>query len=54
MPVPDRPDLTRGPIAILGYGQMALVMADALAARGLGVRMWCPRPGDAVELARSR
>lgn len=54
MPDPDRPDLTHGPIAILGDGQMALVMADALATRGLGVRMWCPRPEDAVELARTR
>ncbi|MHC4810669.1 MAG: NAD(P)H-dependent glycerol-3-phosphate dehydrogenase [Planctomycetota bacterium] len=54
MPVTDRPDLTRGPIAILGDGQMALVMADALAARGLGVRMWCPRAEDAADLARSR
>lgn len=54
MPAPDRPDLTRGPIAILGDGQMALVMADALAARGLGVRMWCPRAEDAADLARSR
>ncbi len=47
-------DLARGPLAILGDGQMALVMADALVARGLGVRIWCPLEGEADRLAAAR
>lgn len=41
-------------IAIIGDGQMGLVMADALAHRGLSVRLWGPFPEDIGELARSR
>jgi glycerol-3-phosphate dehydrogenase (NAD(P)+) len=41
-------------VAILGDGQMALVMADALAYRGLAVRIWGPVAADALELARTR
>ncbi|MCI0631019.1 MAG: NAD(P)-dependent glycerol-3-phosphate dehydrogenase [Phycisphaerales bacterium] len=40
--------------AILGDGQMALVMADALAQRGIDVRMWGPIAPDAQELGRTR
>lgn len=40
--------------AIIGDGQMALAMADALATRGLAVRLWSPFAADAAELARTR
>ena len=30
-------------VAMIGTGQMGLVMADAIAARGVGVTMWGPR-----------
>lgn len=43
-----------GRIAILGDGQMALVMADALVARGVATRMWCPRADEAERLGRER
>jgi glycerol-3-phosphate dehydrogenase (NAD(P)+) len=43
-----------GQVAIIGDGQMGLVMADALAERGLGVRLWGPFPEEVRELAASR
>jgi glycerol-3-phosphate dehydrogenase (NAD(P)+) len=54
MPEATEPDLTRGPVAILGDGQMALVMADALIVRGHGVRIWCPLADQAASLAATR
>lgn len=41
-------------ISILGDGQMGLVLAGALAERGLDVRLWGPFPEEAAELARTR
>lgn len=41
-------------ILILGDGQMALVLADAVACRGLPVTIWSPFPADAQSLASSR
>lgn len=42
------------PIALLGDGQMGLVMADALAAGGAEVRLWGPFAQPIDELARTR
>jgi glycerol-3-phosphate dehydrogenase (NAD(P)+) len=39
---------------IIGDGQMALVTADAIAERGMAVRVWSPFKEDAAALARSR
>lgn len=39
---------------IIGDGQMALAMADALVERGAEVRLWGPLPKEAEELAASR
>lgn len=41
-------------VTILGDGQMALVLADALVASGREVRMVPPRPGTGGDLARTR
>ena len=41
-------------VTILGDGQMALVMADALAERGVGVRLWGPFPDQLEKLAETR
>ncbi|MHC5023681.1 MAG: NAD(P)H-dependent glycerol-3-phosphate dehydrogenase [Planctomycetota bacterium] len=41
-------------VAIIGDGQMGLVMADALAACGVGVRLWGPFAKDMQELAATR
>ncbi len=41
-------------IAIVGDGQMGLVLADALVHRGLGVSMWGPFPDVVAHLARTR
>ena len=41
-------------VTILGDGQMALVMADALAHRGVGVRLWGPFPDQLEKLAETR
>ena len=41
-------------ILILGDGQMALVLADALVVRGVHVRVWSPFPDDAAVLCSSR
>src|SRR5262245_22757489 len=43
------PDL----VTILGDGQMALVLADALVHRGLRVRLWSPIPEEAEPLAKT-
>jgi glycerol-3-phosphate dehydrogenase (NAD(P)+) len=43
------PDL----VTILGDGQMALVLADALAHRGLRVRLWSPIPEEAQSLRKT-
>lgn len=40
--------------AIVGDGQMGLVLADALAERGLAVRLWGRSPQRAEELAKTR
>ncbi|UCD76397.1 MAG: NAD(P)-dependent glycerol-3-phosphate dehydrogenase [Phycisphaerales bacterium] len=40
--------------AIIGDGQMGLVLADALAERGVSVRLWGPFPEDLDELASTR
>ena len=44
----------KGPIAIIGDGQMALVLADALVHRGRQVRIWGPLADDVNSLARTR
>jgi len=41
-------------VLIIGDGQMALVMADALAFGGATVRLWSPFPADAAMLAKER
>ncbi len=41
-------------VAIVGDGQMGLVMAMLLAERGTPVRIWGPFPADVQELARMR
>jgi glycerol-3-phosphate dehydrogenase (NAD(P)+) len=41
-------------IAILGDGQMGLVLADALVEKGVAVRLWSPFPDDAASLAETR
>jgi glycerol-3-phosphate dehydrogenase (NAD(P)+) len=41
-------------IAVIGDGQMGLVMADALAARGSEVRLWGPFPSHVDDLAERR
>lgn len=41
-------------VSIIGDGQMALVMADALITRGAAVRLWGPFEGDVRDLARTR
>lgn len=41
-------------VVVLGDGQMALVMADAIAERGMAVRVWSPFKEDAAALGRSR
>jgi glycerol-3-phosphate dehydrogenase (NAD(P)+) len=40
-------------VTIIGDGQMALVMADALVERGAAVRMWGPIAADAQALAQT-
>ena len=40
--------------AIVGDGQMGLVLADALAQRGVSVRLWGRSEGRVRELARTR
>lgn len=41
-------------VAVIGDGQMGLVMADALAAAGRRVRLWGPFPDHVRDLASSR
>lgn len=41
-------------VSIIGDGQMALTMADALVARGVSVRIWGPFPADIKALAATR
>jgi glycerol-3-phosphate dehydrogenase (NAD(P)+) len=41
-------------VAIVGDGQMGLVMADALIERGMAVRLWGPFPEDIQPLAKTR
>ncbi len=41
-------------IAVIGDGQMGLVMADALAARGSNVKLWGPFPSHVDDLAQRR
>ena len=41
-------------VAIVGDGQMGLVLADALAERGVAVRLWGPFEEDIADLARTR
>ena len=41
-------------ILILGDGQMALVLADALVVRGIPARIWSPFPKDAASLRSTR
>ena len=41
-------------VAVIGDGQMALVMADALTARGVHVRLWGPFPTHVDDLAERR
>ncbi len=41
-------------VAIVGDGQMGLVLADALAERGVAVRLWGPFPDEVVALAETR
>lgn len=41
-------------VVILGDGQMALVLADAIVTRGLPVRIWSPFASDAETLQRER
>lgn len=43
-----------GLVTILGDGQFALVMADALAAAGTPVRIWCPGVTPGPSLAETR
>ena len=40
--------------SIIGDGQMALVLADALSFRGVAARIWSPFPADARSLQASR
>lgn len=49
----DKPPLSDH-VLILGDGQMALVLADAIAQRGLPTRLWSPFPVDAASLRTSR
>jgi glycerol-3-phosphate dehydrogenase (NAD(P)+) len=41
-------------VAVIGDGQMGLVMADALTARGVHVRLWGPFPSHVDDLAERR
>lgn len=41
-------------VAIIGTGQMGLVMADAMACRGVKVSIWGPRPETVQRLASER
>jgi glycerol-3-phosphate dehydrogenase (NAD(P)+) len=41
-------------VAVIGDGQMGLVMADALASRGAEVRLWGPFPSHVDDLAERR
>jgi glycerol-3-phosphate dehydrogenase (NAD(P)+) len=41
-------------VAVIGDGQMGLVMADALVARGVEVRLWGPFPSHIDDLAERR
>jgi len=41
-------------VAVIGDGQMGLVMADALTARGIDVRLWGPFPSHIDDLAERR
>ncbi|MCZ6735808.1 MAG: glycerol-3-phosphate dehydrogenase, partial [Planctomycetota bacterium] len=41
-------------VSIVGDGQMGLVLADALAERGVRVRLWGPFPDDIEALAADR
>tara|TARA_X000001036_G_scaffold439559_1_gene491141 strand:- start:2003 stop:3004 length:1002 start_codon:yes stop_codon:yes gene_type:complete len=41
-------------VAVIGDGQMGLVMADALVARGIDVRLWGPFPTHIDDLAERR
>ncbi|MBM44385.1 MAG: glycerol-3-phosphate dehydrogenase [Phycisphaerae bacterium] len=47
-------DDTRHHVAIIGTGQMGLVMADAMASRGVKISMWGPRPETVERLASNR
>lgn len=51
---PAHPPSMSPQVAIIGDGQMALVMADAAAARGAAVRLWGPLEADARQLAQTR
>jgi len=51
--LPDLP-LPAQPVAIIGDGQMGLVLADAFAAAGLDVRLFGPFPDHVALLARTR
>jgi glycerol-3-phosphate dehydrogenase (NAD(P)+) len=41
-------------VAIVGDGQMGLVLADALAERGVSVRLWGPFDDDIADLVKTR
>ena len=41
-------------VAVIGDGQMGLVLADALHARGADVRLWGPFPEHVTDLAQTR
>lgn len=41
-------------VALIGDGQMALVLADLLAVRGVETQIWSPFPADAERLDRTR
>ncbi len=51
---PTVPEATAERVAIAGDGQMALVLADALAFKGIPATIWSPFPQAASELARAR
>ena len=43
-----------GTVAIIGDGQMGLVLSDALVVRGIDVRLWGPFEDDIAALAATR
>jgi glycerol-3-phosphate dehydrogenase (NAD(P)+) len=49
-----RKDSTMRTVALVGDGQMGLVLADALVARGEKVRLWGPFPEEVAQLAKTR